>query len=309
MNSIQHVTFGLILDDIVQYDGTTFMETLGGGGPQTAWGMAAALGDGASVGLVAGVGGDLNPDLLAPLQAAQINLEGLRITRHPTPRAWQVTEKDGRRTQVWRTPTAILGDQLAKQWDVLPSAYHEAHAFHWGIHVEDDPPLFAHSLHSLGRYVSLEPFRPPSQPLISVDRQAIYRTCSIFSATQGELEAMLNGATSLRSELEVFRAMGGEYWVIRKGANGAMVYEMASGQSWSAPAYPVEVVDTIGAGNAFCGAFLARIHDGPQVALCHALVAASYMIQQVGLPAHLPAPQDYQQRWEGLWKQMLGQAF
>ena len=39
-----HVAFGIIIDDIVFPDGATHMGVLGGGGPQTAWGMAAARG-------------------------------------------------------------------------------------------------------------------------------------------------------------------------------------------------------------------------------------------------------------------------
>ncbi|MCZ7541748.1 MAG: hypothetical protein M5U29_17900 [Anaerolineae bacterium] len=129
---IDCVTFGLILDDIVLPDGTTHMGVLGGGGAQTAWGMAAALGSGASVGLVAGVGADLDAAALAPLRAAGIDLSGVRVSDLPTPRAWQVTEADGRRTQVWRVPPQTLGAQLARRWDVLPEAYRAARRFHWG---------------------------------------------------------------------------------------------------------------------------------------------------------------------------------
>ena len=84
---ITHISFGIILDDIVFTDGFTHMGVLGGGGPQTAWGMAAALGKGDTVGLVAGIGADLDPAALAPLHAAGINLDGVRTTGYPTPRA------------------------------------------------------------------------------------------------------------------------------------------------------------------------------------------------------------------------------
>lgn len=50
---IEYIAFGIIIDDIVFPDGHTQMSVLGGGGPQTAWGMAAALGSGETVGLVA----------------------------------------------------------------------------------------------------------------------------------------------------------------------------------------------------------------------------------------------------------------
>ena len=57
------IAFGVILDDLVFPDGHTLMGVLGGGGPQTAFGMRlpalAGWTDQVRVGLVAGVGHDL----------------------------------------------------------------------------------------------------------------------------------------------------------------------------------------------------------------------------------------------------------
>ncbi|HVO68464.1 MAG TPA: hypothetical protein VMT24_00375, partial [Aggregatilineaceae bacterium] len=163
---IEQVAFGIIVDDFVFPQGTTRMGVLGGGGPQTAWGMAAALGSGTTVGLVAGVGADLDEAVLAPIHAAGINLDGVRITDLPTPRAWQVIEFDARRTQVWRVPVHTLGAQLARGWEVLPPSYHTARTFHWGIHAGEGGALdFARELRGQGRRVSLEPFKPPDRQL------------------------------------------------------------------------------------------------------------------------------------------------
>ncbi len=196
---IDFVTFGIILDDIVFPDGSTRMGVLGGGGPQTAWGMAAALGSGATVGLVAGVGADLDESLLAPLVAAGIDLGGLRRTDLPTPRAWQVTEADGRRTQVWRVPLESLGVQLARRWDVLPEPYRAARHFHWGIH-PDDPaaPAFAAELTALGRRVSLEPFRPPQRPLDDAALRALLTACAVFSPNWEEATRLAGALSSAR---------------------------------------------------------------------------------------------------------------
>ncbi|MEP0761802.1 MAG: hypothetical protein HRF48_03610, partial [Chloroflexota bacterium] len=56
------------------------------------------------------------------------------------------------------------------------------------------------------------------------------------------------------------------------------------------------VVDTVGAGNAFCGALLARLDEGIGEATCHASAAASYLVEQIGLPPSLPDPRDYARR-------------
>ena len=55
----------------------------------------------------------------------------------PTPRAWQITEHDGRRTQVWRTPAnAHLYAMLRPPAETLPPRYRGAKAFHVGVHPE-----------------------------------------------------------------------------------------------------------------------------------------------------------------------------
>jgi hypothetical protein len=41
---------------------------------------------------------------------------------------------------------------------------------------------------------------------------------------------------------------------------------------------------------------VARLDDGIAEAACHASAAASYLIEQVGLPAALPDPNEYARR-------------
>ncbi|RPJ00399.1 MAG: hypothetical protein EHM39_04920 [Chloroflexi bacterium] len=295
---IDFVAFGIIVDDIVFPQGTTRMGVLGGGGPQTAWGMAVALGSGERVGLVAGIGADLNAATLAPLYAAGINLDGVRVTDQPTPRAWQVMEFNGRRTQVWRMPVAALGVQLARRWDVLPDSYRAAHAFHWGIHPGDDHSLaFARALTDAGGRVCLEPFKPPDAPLSDVVIREILAACTVFSPNW--LEAPRIAQTEDEPALlDRFRELGCRILALRRGPDGADVWNLVEGHGVHVPAVQTTVVDVVGAGNAFCGALIARLDDGLSSAACHASAAASYLIEQVGVPPALPDPSDYARRYD-----------
>ncbi|NLX08845.1 MAG: hypothetical protein GXY36_04255 [Chloroflexi bacterium] len=294
---IDYVTFGIIIDDIVFPQGTTRMGVLGGGGPQTAWGTAAALGSGETVGLVAGVGRDLDPGALVPLAAARVNLDGVRVTALPTPRAWQTVEFDGRRTQVWRVEPQTLGEQLARHWDVLPPAYREARWFHWGIHPGDAAPAiaFARDLRERGRRVSLEPFRPPPAPMSDEQIGALLEVCDVFSPNWREA-AMMTGSDDERQIIARFRALGGRILALRRGEAGADVWDLPAGRGVRVPAVPTGVIDPVGAGNTFCGALIARLDDGLAEAACHATVAASYAVEQIGIPAALPDPADYARR-------------
>lgn len=293
---IEHVAFGIIVDDIVLPQGETRMGVLGGGGPQTAWGMAAALGAGQTVGLVAGLGAELDPAILDPLRAAGINLDGVRVTEHPTPRAWQVVEFDGRRAQVWRVPVGSLGPQLARDRASLPPAYHAARTFHWGLHPGEDRWLpLARELHAHGHTVSLEPFHAPAQPLLDDDLRALVSSCAVFSPNWAEA-TRITGCTDYGPMLARFRAAGCRVLALRRDAAGADVWDLRSGQGVRVPAVRTRVADVVGAGNAFCGAFIARLADGLAEAACHASAAASYLVEQIGLPAALPDPADYARR-------------
>jgi sugar/nucleoside kinase (ribokinase family) len=293
---IKHVTFGIIVDDIVFPQGKTHMAVLGGGGPQTAWGMTAACSTGEQVGIVAGIGDDLAEETLAPLRAAQIDLAGVRITEFPTPRAWQVLEVDGRRTQVWRVPVQTLGHQLRRGWDVLPSAYRAARTLHWGIHPGDTGSLrFARDLREKGYLVSLEPFKPPDCVMSDDDVRAMLEACDIFSPNWREAGRIV-GSDDYHTMIARFRALGCRILALRRGADGADVWDLEVGQGVHVPAVETNVVDVVGAGNAFCGAFVARFEDGIKTAACHASAAASYLIEQVGIPPALPDLADYARR-------------
>ena len=133
---IDYFTFSLIIDDLVLPDGRTYMGLLGGGGPQTAFGMK--LWTAGSVGICAGVGCRL------PARRTEVAGLGWRSTRrgvrlqpqHPTLRAWQILEEDGTRTQIWRTRGSVIPAHLAFAPDLIPPAYWGARGFHFGIHPE-----------------------------------------------------------------------------------------------------------------------------------------------------------------------------
>lgn len=295
--TVDYVAFGIIIDDIVFPDGHTEMGILGGGGPQTAWGMAAALGGGQRVGLVAGIGYDVSEGMLEPLRRAQVNLSGIRTTEHPTPRAWQLMEADGGRTQVWRTSPEHIRPQLQREWGLLPADYHAARVFHWGVHGVEDIPVFAQDLKARQKWVSLESFRAPTKAPSVEQRAALFAACDVFSPTTEELNHMM-GTTDVHFAIQECQAAGLQYLVVRQGVHGAVIYDFVEGRVIRVPAVAIDVVDEVGAGNAFCGAFLAGLEKDAIDAACHGAVAASYMLEQIGLPPRLPDRAAYQQRFD-----------
>ena len=281
------VTFSLIIDDIVFPDGKTAMGTLGGGGPQTAFGMKLWAD---KVGLVGGVGSDLPVQAQSWLSEIGIDTTGLRhSTDWPTPRAWQVLEEDGRRTQVWRFPGPAIGQQLGRSLERVPLAYRHAQGFHLGIHPEEPDLVFIKALRDLGATVSVEPFRATQRALTLSELQALLSAGQIFSPNLAEARSLV-GPGEPAELIHRLAAAGATIIALRQGALGATVYRADTGEAWSIPAVPTTLVDPTGAGNAFCGGFLAGwVQTGDlRLAGLYGVVAASFLIEQVGVPAPRP---------------------
>jgi sugar/nucleoside kinase (ribokinase family) len=275
------VAFNILLDDIVFPNGHTAMGVLGGGGPQTAFGMHLFHND---VGLVGEVGADLPEAARTWLDASGIDTTGVRHhTDRPSPRAWQVTETDGRRTQVWRVkPSRFL------EFESIPTDYLSAKGFHFGIHPEMPPLAFAQALKRAGGIVSVEAFRGADQPPTPEALFAMLSMADIFSANLSEAHSLV-GPGSARAvmrrlvEAAESRAM---LMVLRLGEEGSLVAEGQTGQVVKVGAVPVEAIDAVGAGNAYCGGFLAGWIEQRNIGWAGACgaVAAGYAVGQVGLP-------------------------
>jgi len=77
--------------------------------------------------------------------------------------------------------------------------------------------------------------------------------------------------------------------IVTLGPNGALVLP-AEGEPWPAPAIPVEVVDTTGAGDAFNGALAAALADGRPLdeAVRRAVAAGGLATTRVGAREGMP---------------------
>jgi cytidine kinase len=295
---VELVAFGIVIDDIALSDGTTQMGLLGGGGPQTAWGMAAALGTGETVGLCAEVGADFDARALTPLRLMSVNTDGVQLGDGLTPRAWQQIDVEGNRTHIWRVPPHASITYGKSIDTILPADYKGASGFHWGLHPESPSLDNAHLLLKRGARVGLETFKPPEKPLSQAELNALVSACTIFSPNWREAVG-ITGVDDYTQVIARFREAGCTLLALRRGAQGADVWDFAQGRGVRVPAVPVTVVDTVGAGNAFCGALLATYKSqGIERAACHAVAAASYLVEQYGLPPAPPDPAEYKRRFD-----------
>jgi sugar/nucleoside kinase (ribokinase family) len=191
-----------------------------------------------------------------------------------------VTETDGRRTQVWRV--------IPEQALTLPEVYAGARGFHLGLHPE--VPLFdlVRSLRQTRGVVSLETYRGADRQLDPTELFRLLSAADIFSANLAEARSLVGpgAARGVARRLVEAAESHAQLMVLRLGAEGSLVVQGQTGQAAHIPTLPVRVVDTVGAGNAYCGGFLAGWLDSHDLARAGAsgAAAASLAIEQVGLP-------------------------
>lgn len=269
----------IIIDDIVLPDGTTRMNTLGGAGTHAVMGIRIWSN---RVGFVSAVGADFPAEHWATLAASGIDLAGVRRESLPTPRAWQLFEEDGKRTEVFRTHF----DDLLRL-EAEPIHFPPAYVGVRGVYILSDRPDTLHSWVSFLRSKDVAFILWEPSPYWMDPQQR-----GKFAAVLGEVDIVcpdLESAGSLYGEEDptaLVRAMhrdGARLVALRMGKRGSLVGE-SSGQIQAIPIWPAKVVDVTGAGNAYCGGLLVGYTEtgDARMAGLYGAVSASFAVEQFG---------------------------
>ncbi len=117
------------------------------------------------------------------------------------------------------------------------------------------------------------------------DVPALMPGLTAFLPSEDELKNLFKGVKADIWEMAAdLGRYGCELIIIKRGAAGQYLYESATGKKWSVPAYPARVKNPIGAGDAFCGGFLAgyRAAFDPVRAVLYGSVSSSLAIEGSG---------------------------
>jgi sugar/nucleoside kinase (ribokinase family) len=272
-------SWGIIVDDIVFPDGRTAMGVLGGGGFYAAVGMRLWTPD---VQVQAGVGLDFDPRIL---EVSGLDGSGLEVTRIPTPRAWQLFEENGRRTQIFRITDEVVSQQLI----LHPSAAKlppTIEAVHFLLRGDPREERLSNALHQAGIRIGAEPV---IEGHMTGEEHASLLRCiarfELFSPSESEAIALV-GQVPVREQLRALADLGPRVVALRQGADGSIIYERETCRYWRVPAASADVIDVTGAGNAYCGGLLVGWIERGDVrrAAAQAAVSAAIAIEQVGPP-------------------------
>jgi hypothetical protein len=118
------------------------------------------------------------------------------------------------------------------------------------------------------------------------DVRTLLQGLTAFLPSEQELRALFWGRTDdLWQMAEVLGGYGCEFVVIKCGSQGQKLFDRVSKKRWEIPAYPVHPADLTGAGDSFCGGFLAGYQQScdPLRAVLCGNVSASLTIEGSGV--------------------------
>ena len=263
------------------------------------------------VGLLGKVGEDLPRQWLKDIQGRGLDTRGIQILPQSLDLRSFVAYNDfnqrsqsspvthfARREMTF--PKALLGyqppvdnakeadgpDPLAPSLSNIPKDYLDARAIHLcPMDFTSQSQLAAAFKGGSVTTLSLDPAPPSMNPARAKNLRVLLRGVTIFLPSEEELRSLYWGETNDLWEMaEAISGHGCEIVVVKRGAQGQLVYDAAGKHRWETPAYPARLADPTGAGDAFCGGYLAGYQKNfdPLEAALYGSVSASLSIEGSG---------------------------
>jgi ribokinase len=291
------VTVGwLTVDDIVLTDGTCHMGVLGGGALYSAVGARIFT---ARVGIHSVCGRPYAERARAEIAGRDIDPSGIATIDGNGLELWLLHESGTHKQQIPKLGSSTAAD-MDRHRGPVGADLRRAGAFHVA------PQTPAGSIANARELAAL-----PHRPVVTMD---ILSDVFIDKTLYADLSFLDDLDAFLPSESEILRIWGassiavwigdaarrrGCHMVAKLGEEGSLVAEAGSGRLLHVPALAVDVVDTTGAGDAYCGGFVAGLGAGRPLEVCAAMgtVAASYVVEACGaLATARPTAEDRDRR-------------
>jgi len=170
--------------------------------------------------------------------------------------------------------------------DDIPPAYLEATAAHLCPLDFLTHSLVPAALRQAGfTTITLDPSPGVMVPAFWDDLPALVVGLTAFLTNEEKMRSLFHGrSTDLWEMAAAVAVYGCDSVVIKRGERGQLLYDAATRSRWEIPAYPGRVMDPTGAGDAFCGGFLAgyrRTFD-PLQAVMYGNISASLVVEGSG---------------------------
>ncbi|MEP7457453.1 carbohydrate kinase family protein [Phyllobacterium sp. SB3] len=276
------VTIGwLTTDDIILADGTCSMAVQGGGALYSAVGAHIWSED---VGIHSLAGKPYFTETCRLVEERGIDASGIGQCEGNGLELWLLHESDIHKQQVPKLSSS-QALYLDEQRGPLPASYTQARAFHIA------PQGPASSISNAKQLSSMA-----CRPILTMDilsdnfiESSMYRDLDFLShltaflPSQAEIERIWQ-PTSLEFWLQENAVLYKCHMVAKLGERGSLVCEASTGTLTHVPALAARVRDTTGAGDAYCGGFVAGLAAGRSAVSSAAMgtVSSSYVVEACG---------------------------
>jgi sugar/nucleoside kinase (ribokinase family) len=259
-------------------------------------------------GLAAKVGENFSEEWLAEIQANQFNTGGVkRLPLHLDMRAFYVfvNEDEYRMDNPQKYffdlgipfPKSLLGytlspfqldnrksgSETSMRTEDIPAEFRDCQFLYMAptdfLTHSLIPPLFRSNTAST---VILNPAEGYMQPSFWYDIPAVLRGAVAVITTEKRANKLFLGrSTDIWEIAQTIASFGVDLVIITAGKNGQYLYDHGNKKKYHIPSYPVQVVDTIAANDAFGGGFLAgyALHFDPIMAVLMGNITASIKIE------------------------------
>lgn len=270
----------LTIDDIILYEEQKmYLETTGGNAVFSALGFMIW---GFSVNILARKGVDFPDKNVEKLREANITPKLVEMPLHDI-RDWALYEPGGARQFINHLSSgshydmSITGDQISDN-ELIGDIYHIAPM------PTDVQASIVDRLSSAGCSIALDPHVDYlKDPALNKIAYQMLPKIQYFLPSREEV-INLYCSDDLESAAVEFASFGPEIIAIKMSVDGSLVYNPKIDEMVHVPIFPADTVDPTGAGDSYCGGFLAGylLTGDPLLAACYGTVSASYIVECVG---------------------------
>ncbi len=281
---IRHFVVGsFALDNIVLPSGESRLDVSGGNAMYAAVGARLWLD---RVGVATRISNHFPKQDIVILKDHGIDFSGLSYVADEDIRLWILYEGEKSRQIIYRLDSGSI-EKLVPQIGELPESYHHAHFAHiCGIPLRHQKEWIEY-LSDLGIHICLDLLPIPQllgeANIEELRDMTLLSKVNVFMPSREEVEAIW-GSVPLLTLMEQIAGAGPEVVVIKMGKQGSLIFDSRVGKAFQIPKINVNTLDTTGAGDSYCGGFMAGYSDTENAleAGCRATVSSSFVVERIG---------------------------
>ena len=297
----------LTLDNIIYADGRTKLGVIGGNS------LYAAIGArmwGRDVAIASVTGHNWPTEFTQSLQSQGIDTSYLQSVDADNPQAWILYEEDGQRAYVPRNAELLsLRPDIYNNATLSPEslarfgkAVHDLHLRMSpvpGVVLGDDVsalhicPMRLETMSTWSDYLSQYPKIFATADMFPVSLQtenvlldlaALLSTLDVFLPSVKEARLLQKTDGDLDELCLDLASYGPRNIIVKDGKNGAHIFDRDTNKLQHVPVFPSSTVDSTGAGDAFCGGFVAGMTmiGDPLEAVFWGTISASFIVEDYG---------------------------